>query len=94
MHAMLFTVVFQGLALWAFFCLAKAIMDLARLKANSLHTALHHITSPALALTGLITPAIIPASVHLFLAAFWLLVVRVAFYMGAAAYGLLPVVTP
>jgi hypothetical protein len=94
MHAVVFTFVFQGLALWALCCLAKVITDFMWPRPNSLRAASHHITSPALALTRLITPAIIPVSLHLVLAAFWLLVARVAFYMVAAAYGLLPTVTP
>lgn len=93
MHALLFNFVFQGLAVLALCCLAKAILDFAHLKKNPLQKPLHLITSPILKITTLVTPALIPKTLHIFLAALWLLVARVGFYMVAGAYGLLPAVT-
>ncbi len=90
MHALLFNFTFNGLAVLALCCLAKAILDFAHLKNKPLHL----ITSPILKITTLVTPALIPKTLHIFLAALWLLVARVGFYMVAGAYGLLPAVTP
>jgi hypothetical protein len=89
LHAFVFLSIFHGLALVACCCLAKAVLDFVTTK-----TPLHYITSPVLKVTSLITPAIIPNSLHLFLAIIWLLTARVALYLGAGAYGLLPAVTP
>ncbi len=89
MHVLLFNFIFNGLALWALCCLAKAILDFVPLKNKPLHL----ITSPILKVTTLVTPALIPKTLHIFLAALWLLVARVGFYMVASAYGVLPAVT-
>jgi hypothetical protein len=92
MHALLFTFIFQGLAILAFCCLVKAILDFTPLKRTALQKPLLRITSPILKVTHLITPTLIPQTLHIFLAAIWLLAARVAFYMGAAAFGLLPAI--
>lgn len=93
MSPLLFTLVFQGLAFWALCCVAKAISDFLPLKNNPLQKPLHHITSPILKVTTLITPALIPKSLHIVFATFWLLAARVEFYLAASTYGLLPAVT-
>jgi hypothetical protein len=90
MSPLLFTFVFQGLAFWALCCFAKGIVDFLLLKKNPLHKLLYNITNPVLQATNFVTPAIIPKSLHIFLAAFWLLMARTTFFLLASAYGHLP----
>jgi hypothetical protein len=93
MYALLFAMIFQGLAVWAFCCLVKALLDLIPVKSNALQILFGRIVSPMLKLIGLITPSLVPRSAHVYLAALWILTARVALYLGAGAYGLLPSVT-
>lgn len=93
MYALLFATVFQGLAVWALCCVVKALLDLIPIKSDVLQILLGRVTSPILTLMRVITPALIPKSLHIYLAALWLLTSRVALYLGAGAYGLLPSVT-
>jgi hypothetical protein len=88
-HSLIFTLVFQGLAVLAFCCLLKMLMDYVAITNNYLRL----LTSPIVTLTRMITPIAIPRNWHFVLAAVWLLVARVALYMCASAYGWLPVVT-
>ena len=94
MSSFVFTVLFQGLAVWAAVCLVFAVVQLAPQLALPLHDILNAIAYPVLAVVKLITPSLVPEAMHAVLAAFWLLTARVAFYMVAAAYGWLPAVTP
>jgi hypothetical protein len=93
MYALLFAIIFQGLAVWALCCVVEALLDLIPIKNNALQILFGRITSPILTLTRLITPALAPKSLHIYLAALWLLTARVVLYLGAGAYGLLPSVT-
>jgi hypothetical protein len=93
MYELFFTFVFQGLTVWALSCFAKAVLDFTPLKKSPLQILLNRVTVPVLKMTTLITPALIPQSLHIVLAVIWLLTLRVAFYVGASIYGLLPVVT-
>ncbi len=86
MHALLFTVIFQGLAFLAAVCVVTAVVKPIDFVRATL--------SPLLMLVGATTPAVIPKAVHPFIAAVWLLVLRVGFYMAAGTYGFLPVATP
>jgi hypothetical protein len=93
MSPLLFTVVFQGLAVWALCCLTTALLDFFPLKNNPLQKLLNHITFPIFKVTEIVTPTLIPKYFYMFLAAVWLLVARVGFYLVTAAYGWLPMVT-
>lgn len=92
MYALLFTIVFQGLAVWALCCFAKAVLDFTPLQKSPLQTLLARVTTPVLQITNLITPSLIPNSLYMILAALWLLGLRLWIYVTAGAYGLLPVV--
>lgn len=93
MHWLVFTLIFQGLAAWALCCLAKALLDVSPGKLRALRNVLGHITFPILSVMRLITPEVIPKTLHIYLAAIWLLTARVAIFVAAGAYGLLPVAT-
>jgi hypothetical protein len=92
MYALFFNFIFQGLAVWALCCLAKAVLDFTPLQKSPLQNLLTRVTSPAQQITTLITPSLIPKSLHMILAALWLLGLRLWIYVTAGAYGLLPVV--
>ena len=94
MSSFLFTMLFQGLAVWAAVCLAFAVMQFFPKRVPPLYTVLKAIAAPVLAVVRLITPSLVPQAMHAILASIWLLMARVAFYMVVAAYGWLPVVTP
>jgi hypothetical protein len=92
MYALLFNFIFQGLAVWALCCLAKAVLDFTPLQKSPLQSLLARMASPVLQITTLITPSLIPRSLYMILAALWLLGLRLWIYVIAGAYGLLPVV--
>ena len=94
MSTFLFVVPFQGLAVWAAVCLAFAVMQFVPKRVPPLYTVAKAIAAPVLAAVNLITPSLVPKAMHAILAFIWLLTARVAFYMGVAAYGWLPVLTP
>lgn len=93
MHALLFTLVFQGLAVLAAFCVVAAIVSAISFVPQMISQSLAKILSPILRGVDAITPAVVPKALNPFIAAFWLLLVRVGLYLGAGAYGLLPTVT-
>jgi hypothetical protein len=94
MYGLLFTLLFQGLAVFAALCLILAILKLIPKVPTQLNLFLMKLLSPIVSLVAIITPTIVPPRLHLLIAAFWLLVLRVGVYLAASAYGLLPVVTP
>jgi hypothetical protein len=94
MYGLLFTLLFQGLAVFAALCLILAILKLIPKVPTQLNLFLMNLLSPIVSLIAIITPTIVPPRLHLLFAAFWLLVLRVGVYLAASAYGLLPVVTP
>ncbi len=94
MNALLFTIVFQGLAILALCCLLRAGLDMLTLPKSSLYQVLKSLTSPILKITSFVTPIIIPTYLHIFLSTIWLLLLRVAFYWAVAAFGLLPKLLP
>jgi hypothetical protein len=94
MYAMLFTIVFQGLAFLALLYVVIAVVVRMAVLPTPVSQFLSKLLSPFLTSAAVITPAIIPRALLPFMAAIWLLVLRVGFYMGAGAYGLLPAVTP
>jgi hypothetical protein len=84
-HAVLFAIVFQGLALAAgCVLLAMLIPD---------NSVLRKFTHPVYTAVAAVTPALVPRWSHGVLAILWLLVLRVVFFMVMGAYGLLPPVT-
>lgn len=88
-HAMLFAIVFQGLAAGAICILLRMFIP----KNNILASALHRVTDPIHTAVATVTPALLPLWLHGVLAILWLLVLRVAFYLVMGAYGLLPPVS-
>ncbi len=83
---LLFNCIFQGLALWA------AIVVLASVTPPyfGLGGPLQAIATPPRCSVAVLTPAIIPTWSHPALTVFWLLTLRVLFYLVMASYGLLP----
>jgi hypothetical protein len=57
---------------------------------NSTQNLIQKIVEPVFLLANLVTPAIVPKSLHIFLVAVWLMTGRVAFFLLMSAYGLLP----
>lgn len=88
-HALLFAIVFQGLAVVAGCVLLRMLIP----KDNVVASTLRAVTDPIYAVVSIITPALLPSWSHGFLAMLWLLILRVVFYMAMGAYGLLPQVT-
>jgi hypothetical protein len=88
-HAVLFAIVFQGLAVAAGCILLRVLIP----KNNAVATALRAITDPIYTAVATVTPALLPPWSHGVLAMLWLLILRVVFYMLMGAYGLLPPVT-
>lgn len=85
-HAALFAFVFQGLAL-----LAGCVVLHMMLPGNNLvESVLRRVTGPVYKSVAALTPAILPRCSHGALAIFWLLSLRLAFYLGLGAFGLLP----
>jgi hypothetical protein len=82
-----FYVVFQGLALWAACVLLSVVVPLAPGR------VLQAIAKPARKAVATLTPASVPAWANLSLTVFWLLSLRIAFYLVMANYGLLPQAT-
>jgi hypothetical protein len=85
LYTFLFALIYQGLALWAGVLIAYGIL-------KPLRTFISKICVPALWLTAKVTPAEVPRCWHAFLAASWILVLRVCLYLQLGAYGLLPAV--
>lgn len=81
-----FALVFQGLALWAACVILAWLLPLD----FSLGAVFRAIAKPALGAVAFVTPAVMPATLHAVLTAFWLLSLRVVFYVAMASYGLLP----
>lgn len=86
----LFTVIFQGLALWAICAFLAAVLP----SYYGLRLMFESIAKPATFVVARITPAIVPVWFHSLLAAVWLMSVRVMFYLVMANYGLLPKAGP
>jgi hypothetical protein len=93
MYALLFTLLFQGLAALAALCVVAAIVSKTPFLATSFSQALARVLWPIFRGVDTITPAVVPKALNPFIAAFWLLILRVGLYLGAGAYGLLPAVT-
>lgn len=85
-HAVLFEIVFQGLAVAAGCILLRMLIPKHNVAASTLHT----VTDPIYTAVAIITPALLPPWSHGVLAILWLLILRVVFYMLMGAYGLLP----
>jgi hypothetical protein len=90
MYAWLFIFLFHGLAVLALLCLVALILNFVPFALAPLRRILTKLIFPVLATVDAITPNIVPRSLHAVIAAFWLLSLRVGFYLGAAASGLLP----
>ncbi len=88
-HAVLFAIVFQGLAVAAGCVLLRMVIP----NDNVAASALRIVTDPICAAVATVTPALLPPWSHGVLAMLWLLILRVVFYMLMGAYGLLPPVT-
>jgi hypothetical protein len=88
-HAVLFAIVFQGLAVAAGCVLLRMVVP----KDNVAALTLRAVTDPIYAAVSIITPAVLPPWSHGVLAIVWLLTLRVVFYLAVGAYGLLPPVT-
>jgi hypothetical protein len=88
-HAFLFAIVFQGLALLAFGLLLYILLP----KKSRAAAALQWF-NPVIKVVDAITPAVVPAKLHALLGIVWLLFLRVVFYLVMGAYGLLPSVAP
>jgi hypothetical protein len=84
-HAVLFAIVFQGLAVAAGCILLRVLLPR--------NSTLRAITDPIYTAVATVTPALLPPWSHGVLAMLWLLILRVVFYMLMGAYGLLPPVT-
>jgi hypothetical protein len=93
MYALLFTLVFQGLAFLAALCVVGAVLSATPFVPPMLSQSLARLLSPIFRGVDTITPAVVPKALNPFIAAFWLLILRVGLYLGAGAYGLLPAVT-
>lgn len=93
MYALMFNFIFQGLAVVAAVCVAATVVRLVPFVPQSLSSQIAKALSPVLRVVEAITPSIVPRAMHLAIAAFWLLLLRVGLYLGAGAYGLLPPVT-
>ncbi len=87
-HALLFAIVFQGLAVLAGCVLLRTVL----LRKQPVATVLDYVTTPICTAVTAVTPALWPAWCHGILAIVWLLFLRVVFYMVMGAYGLLPAV--
>ncbi len=94
MYSLLFAIVFQGLAVLAAVCVVVGILKLIPIIPASIYQVLQKLVSPVCFVVAIITPTAVPQALHLGIAAFWLLVLRVGLYMGAGAYGLLPLAAP
>ncbi len=90
MYAQVFMFIFQGLAVLAVMCLVAAILQFLPTAFAPLRRFLMIFISPVLVAVDTMTPNIVPRALHSVIAALWLLTLRVGFYLGAAAYGLLP----
>jgi hypothetical protein len=90
MNELVFTLVFQVLGLWGLCCLALAVLTVLPLPESAVRRLLLRISKPAVKATAFISPAIIPPSLHVFLASVWLLTLRVCFFLSASALNLLP----
>jgi hypothetical protein len=89
-HAVLFAIVFQGLAILA----ACMVLRMALPKVGAVTIVLRYITNPVYSSVAAITPAVLPPWCHGALAIFWLLSLRLGFYLMLGAFGLLPPVPP
>jgi hypothetical protein len=85
----LFNTVFYGLAVWAAVVLLAAILP----SSFGLKSYFMVIASPARKGVALLTPAAVPSWMHVILTVFWLLALRVLFYLLMASNGLLPLVS-
>jgi hypothetical protein len=83
---LLFNLVYQGLALWA----ASVALALAMPPYFGLKRLLQSIAALPRRGVATLTPAIVPGWLNSALTVFWLLALRVLFYLVMASYGLLP----
>lgn len=90
MYALLFTIVFQGLAILAVLCLIAGAFKFLPNLLSPLRQLVTKLVSPVFAIVRAITPNIVPSHLHPILATFWLLTLRVGLYLSAGAYGILP----
>lgn len=86
---LLFNLVFHGLALWALVVALASVTP----PYFGLRSLLQAIAAPPRCGVAALTPAIIPSWTHPALTVFWLLTLRVLFYLITASYGLLPRIT-
>jgi hypothetical protein len=84
--SLLFNIVFQGLALWA----AVVVLSTVIPPNFGLRSLLQAMAAPPRRSVAAMTPTIIPTWSHPALTVFWLLALRVLFYLIIASYGLLP----
>jgi hypothetical protein len=93
MSALLFTLVFQGLAVVAALCVLAAIVQVLPFMPKPLSALLSKLASPVLLVVHAITPLAVPRALHLTIAVFWLLLLRLGFHLAAGSFGLLPAIT-
>lgn len=86
LHNLFFATIYNGLALWAACVFFAAVLP----RSLALRRVFLAIARPPSRIVAAMTPAIIPVFMHPLLTVFWLLTLRVVFYLVMAAYGLLP----
>lgn len=89
-HAALFEIVFHGLVLMAALVFFATVLPVKIPGSGWLRL----VALPMVQTVGAVTPAIIPARLQPLLTIFWLLSLRLAFYLGLAAFQMLPPVPP
>jgi hypothetical protein len=81
-----FVFVFQGLAVWAACVVLASVLP----SYFGLRKFFYGIARPAQSVVAILTPAAVPGWAIAFLTVFWLLSLRVMFYLAMASFGLLP----